>query len=159
MDYLNPPFPTNIPYLYVPMSHTQIVPLDRYNWELCLDIKLSEAQEDFIPSVLYSLAQAKFEDLAPYGIFHHGKIAGFLMYGEFAGICWINRIMIDIDFQGQGIGSAALQQLIAQLKRKMSCREIRTSYSVENIAADRFFRAHGFVPSEAVTGEIVARLG
>jgi diamine N-acetyltransferase len=141
------------------MTLTQIVPLDRFNWELCLDIKLTEEQADFIPSVVYSLAQAKFEDLTPYGILYREKMVGFMMYGEFSGVCWLNRIMIDRDYQGQGIGSSALRELITQLKRKRSCREIRTSYSVSNSHADRFFQAHGFVASEPVSGEIVARLG
>ncbi|MEL6589252.1 MAG: GNAT family N-acetyltransferase [Bacteroidota bacterium] len=137
------------------MAH--LVPLDRYNWELALEIRLSPEQERFLPSVLYSLAQAKFEDLHPYGILHEEKMIGFLMYGEFGGICWLNRIMIDHEYQHQGIGHSAMQQILAQLRRKMRCKEIRTSYSRHNYNADRFFTGLGFEPIDSDIGdEVVA---
>ncbi|MEM6343372.1 MAG: GNAT family N-acetyltransferase [Bacteroidota bacterium] len=137
------------------MAH--LVALDRYNWELALDIRLSPEQERFLPSVLYSLAQAKFEDLHPYGILHEEKMIGFLMYGEFGGICWLNRIMIDQEYQHQGIGQSAMRQILAQLRRKMSCKEIRTSYSRHNYVAEQFFINLGFEPIEGGVGdEVVA---
>lgn len=122
----------------------QIVPLDRYNWELCLNINLTPEQERFVPSILYSLAQAKFENLHPFGVLHHDEIVGFIMYGEFGGICWINRIVIDKEFQGMGIGRSAVRQLVELLSGKIGCKEIRTSVSAENLAARRFFQTMGF---------------
>jgi len=140
------------------MSFTQIVPLDRYNWEQTLDIKLAPEQEGNLPPVLYSLAQARFEDLHPYGIVREEKMVGLLMYGEFGGICWISRVMIDAEHQRQGIGRAAVSQLLQQLQRNISCREIRTSYSPNNYAASAFFESLGFVPLEAqLESEVVAR--
>ena len=140
------------------MALTQIIPLDRYNWELCLDIKLTEMQEHFIPSVLHSLAQANFENLTPMGILYRDKMVGFIMYGEFGGICWLNRIIIDREYQRMGIGSSAVRQLLTLLKRKVTCREIRTSYAAENEAANDFFQSLGFVPGENITGEIIATI-
>ncbi|MDX2248904.1 MAG: GNAT family N-acetyltransferase [Bacteroidia bacterium] len=140
------------------MSSAAIIPLDRYNWELCLDIQMEPDQEQFIPSVIYSIAQAKFEDLHPYGILYGSKIVGFLMYGSFGGICWINRIIIDKEYQGQGIGKSAIRELLMLLRGKIACREIRTSYSAENYVADHFFRSLGFHPiNEDMSHEIVAR--
>ncbi|MEL6256323.1 MAG: GNAT family N-acetyltransferase [Bacteroidota bacterium] len=136
---------------------TQIIPLDRYNWELCLDIKLSPEQEAFLPPVLYSLAQAKFENLTPYGIVKNEKMVGFLMYGEFGDICWVNRILIDKDYQGMGIGSKALGALLDKLRSNYRCREIRTSYSADNTAASEFFGNMGFKEmGEPVNNEIIA---
>ena len=136
---------------------TQIVTLDRYNWELCLDIRLHPEQEAFLPPVLYSLAQAKFENLIPYGILQGGKMVGFLMYGNFGGICWINRVLIDKDYQQQGIGSAAVRQLLNQLTSKFTCKEIRASYSRDNNIAANFFSGLGFRPmASPLQDEIVA---
>ncbi|MEM8892464.1 MAG: GNAT family N-acetyltransferase [Bacteroidota bacterium] len=136
---------------------TQIIPLDRYNWELCLDIKLKPEQESFLPPVLYSLAQAKFENLTPYGILKNGKMVGFLMYGEFGDICWVNRILIDKDYQGMGIGSKALGTLLDKLRLNYRCREIRTSYSADNKAASEFFGNMGFKElGEPVNNEVIA---
>ena len=130
------------------MPFTRIIPLDRYNWELCLNIRMTPEQEGYIPPVLYSLAQAKFENLHPYGIEHGEDMVGLMMYGQFGGICWISRIMIDHEFQRNGIGTNALKQLIQQLQLKFTCKEIRTSYARENLGAARFFENLGFIPME-----------
>ncbi|MDX1908781.1 MAG: GNAT family N-acetyltransferase [Bacteroidia bacterium] len=141
------------------MEAVYLIPLDRYNWELCLSLQLKPGQEAFIPPILYSLAQARFENLTPMGILCDDQMAGFVMYGEFGGICWITRIMVDAAWQEMGVGSEACRQLIRLLKMKVACREIRTSYSVENIAAGQFFRSLGFVPiGEPSGGEVVAAL-
>jgi diamine N-acetyltransferase len=140
------------------MPRVNLLLLDRYNWEATLDLRLTEAQEGFVPSVLYSLAQAKFEALTPYGIGVGEKIVGLLMYGNFGGICWINRILVDERFQRQGIGKAAVQELLARLQKRPDCAEIRTSYSPENVAAAAFFQALGFVPLDSpLPDEVVAR--
>ena len=135
----------------------QLVTLDRYNWELCLDIHLHPEQETFVPPVLYSLAQAKFENLIPYGILKKGKMVGFMMYGIFGGICWINRIIVDKDYQRRGIGSAAVSQLLTQLIHKHTCKEIRVSYANDNATARDFFAKMGFSPiNESLQEETIA---
>ena len=137
---------------------TRIIPLDRYNWESCLEIRITPEQENYLPSVLYSLAQANFENLIPLGIVYHDKIVGFMMYGMFGGICWINRIMIDQEYQRMGIGSNALKQLIFELRQKHHCREIRASFSNKNLSASLFFSQMGFNPiNEALDDETVVR--
>lgn len=140
------------------MSFTQIVLLDRYNWEQTLDLKLKPEQEGLLPPVLYSLAQANFEDLTAYGVVREEKMVGLLMYGEFGGICWLSRVLIDAEYQRRGIGHAAVSQLLQQLRRNISCREIRTSYAPGNYAAAQFFASLGFRPLEAqLDDEVVAR--
>lgn len=140
------------------MPRVTLLLLDRYNWEATLDLQLTEAQEAFVPSVLYSLAQAKFEALTPYGITAGEKMVGLLMYGNFGGICWINRLLIDARYQRQGIGKAAVQELLARLQTRPDCAEIRTSYSPENAAAAAFFQTMGFVPLDSpLPDEVVAR--
>ena len=105
---------------------------------------------------MYSLAQSKFENLHPLGIFENDTLVGFLMYGEFDGRCWINRVMIDKDFQEQGIGKAALRQLLDLLRRNPKCREIRTSFARQNALAEYFFRSAGFeLLDDGLVDEIV----
>jgi diamine N-acetyltransferase len=140
------------------MPRVNLLLLDRFTWEATLDLRLSEAQQAFVPSVLYSLAQAKFEALTPYGILAGEKMVGLLMYGNFGGICWINRVMIDERYQRQGIGREAVQELVARLQKRPDCAEIRTSYSLDNAAAAAFFQALGFVPLDSpLPDEVVAR--
>ncbi|WNJ16101.1 GNAT family N-acetyltransferase [Pontibacter sp. G13] len=140
-------------------SETRIEPLDRYNWELVLDVSIDDQQAQFVPPVLYTLAQAQFEQLKLFGIRHAGQMVGMITYGNFGGICWINRILIDVKFQRQGIGRAALEMLLAQLQGHPACHEIRTSYAKQNYAASQFFRQMGFVPIEpTLDHEVVAKL-
>lgn len=135
-----------------------ISPLTRFNWEQVLELELHDYQEDFLPSNLYSLAQSRFEDLEPFGIFLDGKMVGFLMYGEFSGVCWINRVMIDRDYQEKGIGYKAVELLLGKLARHPKCGEIRTSFARQNALAEYFFGKLGFQKiSDGLDGEIVMR--
>ncbi|MEY3443697.1 MAG: hypothetical protein RLZZ519_1978, partial [Bacteroidota bacterium] len=54
----------------------QIKPLTRFNWEQATSLQLHDYQEDFLPSVLFSIAQSKFENLFPYGIFEGEELVG-----------------------------------------------------------------------------------
>ena len=136
----------------------QIKPLTRFNWEQATRLELFDYQEDFLPSVLFSIAQSKFENLYPYGIFEGDHLVGFLMYGEFDAICWISRIMIDKNHQEQGIGKAALRQLLDLLRNQPKCKEIRTSFARQNALAEYFFRTSGFEPiGDGLDKEIVMR--
>lgn len=142
------------------LTSTKIIPLDRYNWELVLNIRLTPEQETYTPSALYSLAQANFDDLHPFGISYKGQMVGMIMYGDFGGICWISRIIVDMEYQRRGIGSAALMQMIELLQRRISCKEIRTSYAKGNYGASSFFAEMGFEPLEDVLSEeIVMKYG
>ncbi|MEM7371592.1 MAG: GNAT family N-acetyltransferase [Bacteroidota bacterium] len=140
------------------MYSVELIPLDRFNWEECLAIQISPEQENFVPPILYSLAQAKFESLTPFGVRLSGKMIGFLMHGEFSGICWLNRILIDADYQNQGIGEMAVKKWIQKMVYKVNCKEIRTSYARENYSAAQFFEKLGFIPiDDGLKEEIVAR--
>lgn len=143
-------------------SHTDlkvtISPLTRFNWEETLDLELHDYQEDFLPPVLHSLAQSRFENLNPFGIFLDGKMVGYAMYGLFSGIGWVSRIMVDKHFQEHGIGKKALLLLIEHLKNHPQCREIRTSFSRQNALAEYFFGAAGFRRiNQELEDEIVMR--
>jgi len=139
---------------------TTLAPLDRYNWEACLALRMADGEARFMPTVLYSLAQARFEPLYPFAIQHEGQTVGFLMYGDFGGICWINRVLLDTGWRKRGIAHNAVRQLIAHLQRLPGCKEIRASYHPENIPAERLFTSLGFSPiNHALEGEVVARLG
>lgn len=131
-------------------------PLSRFNWETAAELEVHEYQEDFLPSNLHSLAQSRFEDLEPLGIYAGDSMVGFLMYGNFSGICWINRVMIDKRYQEKGYGRRAVGQLLKKLNTLPGCDEIRTSFAKSNALAEYFFSSLGFSKKgEPVNGEIV----
>lgn len=133
-------------------------PLNRFNWELAVNLQLHDYQEGFLPGNLESIAQSKFENLDPCGIFAGDKMVGFAMYGNFSGIYWINRIMIDKDYQEHGYGKKALKIILDKLKTKPDCGEIRTSFVRQNALAEYFFASMGFTRiADGLEGEIVMR--
>lgn len=146
-----------ISHFFLFIMEISLIPLDRFNWELYLHIALLETQKNFVPPILYSLAQAHFEKLTPLGINVDNEPVGFAMYGIFGGIAWINRLMIDKAFQGRGIGKRAVSLLIERLKKEPQCQEIRTSYAKNNTNAALLFAALGFQEiNHTLAEEIVA---
>jgi diamine N-acetyltransferase len=136
----------------------RLKPLTRFTWEKATQLSLHDYQEDFLPSVLYSLAQSKFENLFPFGIFDYDELVGFTMYGEFDGVCWISRIMVDKAHQEQGIGRTAVTQMLDMLRSQPRCKEIRTSFARQNALAEYFFKSVGFeAMGEGIDKEIVMR--
>ncbi len=133
-------------------------PLNRFNWELAVQLKLHDYQEGYMPDNLTSIAQSKFENLDPTGIFVGERMVGFAMYGNFGGVCWINRIMVDKGFQEQGYGKKALKIILDKLKTRPDCSEVRTSFVHQNALAEYFFSQNGFHRiADGLDGEIVMR--
>lgn len=111
-----------------------------------------------MPSNLHSIAQSKFEELTACGIFAGDDLVGFLMYGNFGGVYWVNRIMVDKAYQEMGYGRTALDKLLQQLKTKPDCHEVRTSFVRQNAIAEYFFGMAGFQRiADGLDGEIVMR--
>lgn len=137
----------------------KIIPLDRWNWERFIELEVGAQQSDFVPSVLFSLAQANFEKLTAMGVLYADIPVGFLMYARLNGIFWVNRILIDKAFQQKGIGREALMLLISELEGIDASAEIRTSCAKQNHSAIRLFEQVGFQRiNEALTDELVFRL-
>lgn len=135
-----------------------LLPLDRYTWEACAALETLPEDTQFMPSVLHSLAQAKFEPLTPLGIAQDGQMVGFAMYGVFGGICWISRILVAAPHREKGLAREAISLLVKQLQLRQECREIRASYHPENLAAAHLFASAGFVPiNYAMEEEVVVK--
>lgn len=133
-------------------------PLNRYNWEEAANLELHDYQSDFMPSNLHSIAQSKYENLTACGIFSDDLMVGFVMYGNFSGVFWISRIMVDKAYQEMGFGRSALDKLLGQLKTHPECKEIRTSFVRQNAIAEYFFGQAGFRRiADGLDGEIVMR--
>lgn len=130
--------------------------LTRYNWEEATQLRLYDYQEDYLPGVLHTIAQSKYENVFPHGIFLGERMVGFIAYGEFSGVCWVSRVLVDRDFQNQGVGRDALAILLGRLRKDPKCREIRTSFAKQNALAEYFFGSMGFEKlGEGLDDEIV----
>ena len=139
-----------------PRHKVTVRPLSRFNWEEATQLEVHDYQRNFMPSVLHTIAQSKYENIQPFGIFLEGEMVGFISYGEFSGVCWVNRILVARDFQQKGIGREALGIVLDKLRKHPQCKEIRTSFSKQNAMAEYLFSYMGFRKlSDANDGEIV----
>ena len=137
----------------------RLEPLTRFNWETAIRLSVSEDQQPFIPSNLFSIAQSRFEDSEPFLIVHDEEPVGFLLIVRFSGVYWITRIMIDQFYQGRGYGPIALQKAVDLLKQRKGVDEIRTSVARKNLEAENLFLQAGFRRLQEVDGkEFVMRL-
>lgn len=70
------------------------------------------------------------------------------MFGDYNtndGSIWLDRLMIDQNFQGQGYGKAALDYLLKYLKQNFSITKIYLSVHETNKQAIQLYQSFGFV--------------
>ena len=131
-------------------------------------LSVREDQKRFVASNAVSLAQALFSPEAWYRAIHSGnELAGFVMLHDESlrpdppkepqvGV-W--RFMVDAKFQGQGIGRAALQQVVQHVRAKRLFSRLELSYVPGPGSPEPFYRSLGFSPNGKVDdGEIVLEL-
>ena len=132
------------------------------NFHTCLDLELREVQKRFVASNLYSIAEAKADGVSiPLAIYEEDTMVGFTMYwfDRDNQMGWIDRLMVDVKYQGRGYGRDAMKEVIRRLKLHKSCRLIRTSFDPDNETAWSLYQSLGFKKTgEIVEGEVVCVL-
>lgn len=128
----------------------EIKEITKDNLQEILSLHVSKAQETYIESVEECLEDAtECHFYRPVGLYRDGVLVGFCMYGFFPsegqnGRVWLDRYLIDEQFQGQGLGSIMLQALIAHLIKLYHCNEIFLSLYDDNQRALHLYQKHGF---------------
>lgn len=135
-------------------------PVTAANWRACADLTISPAQAGFVPSNLYSIAEAQFyPDACSRAIYADDTLVGYALYGRDDTGAWrIFRLMIDRNFQGRGYGKAAVLRVIAALEH-CGASTISLSYEPNNHVAQKLYAGLGFI-EEGVNekGRMTARL-
>ncbi|QFT87643.1 Spermine/spermidine acetyltransferase [Bacillus sp. THAF10] len=131
------------------IENVKIVELNAENWYDCCKLEVSTEQQEFMESNAISIAQSKFEPtLKPYAIYAEEKVVGFLMYNtvqeELDGY-WVYRIMVDKEFQGQGIGKVATKLMISEMEKLPYAKKIVVGYHPENLGAHHLYSSLGFI--------------
>jgi len=131
-------------------------------------LSVSPEQQRFVASNAVSLAQALFSPDAWYRAIYAGESpAGFVMlYDESLrasppphpqAALW--RFMIDTQFQGRGVGTEALGQVIAHVRSKGLFSSLLVSYVPAPGCPEQFYLRAGFKHTGKVDGgEIVLEL-
>ncbi|WP_079479053.1 GNAT family N-acetyltransferase [Halobacillus salinus] len=130
-------------------DNVKLVEVIEENWYECCELEITSEQAEFIESNAVSIAQSKFEPtLRPYAIYWKEKVVGFLMYNavseELDGY-WVYRIMIDQAYQGNGIGKAATELMVAEMAELLDVKKIVVGYHPGNEGAHRLYASLGFV--------------
>ena len=123
------------------------IQIDKTNYLDCISLELKPEQEFFVASNAQSLLDAHYnEGLYPLGITLDGILVGFLLYDfdyEIAG--WsLSRFMIGKEYQGKGIGKAALESFIKYFYQSVGYENLFASISVDNEASLSLFTQLGF---------------
>ncbi|MGL4730619.1 MAG: GNAT family N-acetyltransferase [Clostridium sp.] len=133
--------------------NVEIRKITRENWRAVEKLQVTKSQEDYIEPNSYSLAQSYFEpEWKSVALYCDGMLVGYAMHGtdQTNGNVWIDRFMIDKNFQGKGYGKACMKKLIQYVKNFYKCKEIRLSTHFNNKFAQTFYKKFGF----EINGEI-----
>ena len=129
------------------------------NIKECIKLEVSEEQKKFVAANMYSLAEAKADNVSePWAIYSDDTMIGFIMYDfdSAMGTGWISRLMIEKEQQGKGYGRKAMEIVIARLKAQDGCKLLQTSFEPHNIVAKNLYTSLGFhLTGEQVDGEDV----
>ncbi len=128
----------------------RIEPVHIANRRLLEGLAVAPGQEGNIEPIECCMYEAESNPIwRPVVILADGMPVGFAMYGFFAyegssGRAWLDRLMIDQNFQGRGIGSASINAMIARLIKEYGCNEIYLSVYESNARAISMYKRHGF---------------
>lgn len=136
-------------------------PITKSNWKECSNLSVADSQTEFVPSNLYSIAEAQFyPDAVPLAIYFENHMVGFILYGrDEPDHKWkIFRVMIDAPHQGKGYARAALQQVIAGIIKQPDGHEIIICYHKPNEAARNLYAQFGFKELKTDDKDVVTAL-
>lgn len=126
-------------------------PITAENRDIALALSLHPEQQGFIEPISQCLKEAKHNKRwKPVGIYDGAEMVGFAMYGFFIwqylpfGRLWLDRLLIDRRYQGNGYGSAALSGLVQLLIQEYDCKKIYLSVIMGNGTAIRLYQKFGF---------------
>lgn len=111
-------------------------------------LQVAKGQEGFIETPRACLEEAgECPNWRPVGIYNRETLVGFAMYGYFKedNKVWMDRLLIDKQYQGLGYGKTALKLLIQQLVREYACKKIYLSVYDDNSVAIKLYESFGFL--------------
>ena len=127
-----------------------IQPISRRNRKQVLGLSLAEEQKGFVESPAECLREARRIRLwRPVAICASDQVVGFAMYGKFPqkgerGRVWLDRLLIDRQYQGKGYGRTAISALCRRLNRQYHCDAIYLSCYPANTTAMTLYQNMGF---------------
>lgn len=125
----------------------ELRPVTKANFEAVISLEVSDEQQHYVASNLYSIAESKiFPECIPLAIYESNRLVGFLMYAFNPNdeSYWVCRLMVDRYFQGKGYGKQAMQRVIQEIRKRPDCSELKLSIEPGNHAAEHLYQSLGF---------------
>lgn len=126
--------------------------IDENDFQACINLKATVDKDEFVDSVVYSLAEAWLYKNASrvFAVYNDSQIIGFasLYIGE--DHCQIINFLIDDSFQNKGYGKEAAMLCIEYLKSAFNAKIISLPVHFENIRAYKFWKKLGFYSSDNI---------
>ncbi len=142
----------------------QFKEINEDNFRAIIRMKQPEDQH-FVAPNMYSLAEAwlyrENNDLFPFAIYDEEELVGFIMvqHDEEEKVLSIWRLMIAVEHQGKGYGTAALQLVIDEARKSGRFERLALNYVPENVVGEHVYRKVGLRPTgEIEEGEIVMEM-
>ncbi|WP_444899695.1 GNAT family N-acetyltransferase [Microbulbifer sp. VAAC004] len=120
------------------------------NWVDMIDLDITKEQENYVALPSEAIAASKFNDhYINRGVYLGDKPIGFIQYYPNHGDgkpkeIFIDQLLIDISFQGQGYGSEAVKLVLAEIKKLEGFDSISICYVEGHDIMKPFFERFGF---------------
>ena len=133
--------------------------IDEHNWRAALAVTVTPAQLRLVaghqPVALVILAKAYVRPAGlawePLAVSRGEALVAVAALAHASAHSELFHLVVDVDSQGQGVGSAAVQLLVEHVRStRPEAQDLRLTVHPENEAAQRLYRKHGFSP----TGEV-----
>jgi diamine N-acetyltransferase len=123
--------------------------VDDGNWRAVADVAPRDQQRRFVAALgaRYLLLSTREDLWHSLAIIAGESVAGHVMWAQDDDAYWIGGMIVDAAEQGNGVGRAAMEALVERLAANPDAGEIRLSCHPGNTAAERLYRALGFVPT------------
>lgn len=128
-------------------------PVTRENQQAVLALRAAPEQAGFVEPVAECLQEAgRVRAWRPVAIYQGQTLVGFAMYGCFwrhlpFQQVWLDRLLIDRQYQGQGYGKAAVRGLVRRLEWEYTTEKVYLSVVERNQAALGLYQRLGFRPT------------
>ena len=124
------------------------------NWLDVIHLEITKEQEDYVALNSESIAESSFyPHYVNRAIYREDEVVGFIQYyqeleeglpDEF----YISQFMVDVKYQGQGIGKIATELVINEMKEIPECKKITILYMPGHHMMRKFYSQFGFVVTE-----------
>ncbi len=134
------------------MKELTIKIIPRKNWDTIKELSVHNKQSHFIETSVECLNDAKNDAYNMkwnfYGIYVANTLIGFAMHGKtrllFSTQVWLDRFMIDKNYQGKGYGKKSMELILEKMYDEYQCKKIYLSVHESNFLAIQLYKKLGF---------------